>query len=211
MSQIIPPDPLTRHIPHHRPSPILLTCPCTLQPPHLRRDPNPHAQIPRSQHDRIQISFWKESRCGTLGPVIQEDLQDATIDDTEESECLRIRIDEAVGTELVREERVVETADVTPIDPERRVPSEVKAPTNGFPCDRGEEGEVRGAGCVCNGDRGDVDGEGEGATRNRVRVVVVQGAIDEVGGVGEGSEGRVQWCEVVGVGEEGVGGSGGIC
>ena len=211
MPQIIPLDLLTgnascRDIASHRPiAPSFFSIrPGALQPINFSPDTYTFIQLPGPKHKRIELALREERHGGGFGPVVQEHLQDRPIDDAQEPERPRVRVDEAVGAELVRQEGVVVPADGAAIDPERGVAAEEEAAAEGFAGDGRQEGEVCGPCCVDGGDACYVEGEGEGARGHGGAVVMDERGVDQAGGVGYGGRGCVDGLQAVRVGEQRV-------
>ena len=99
-----------------------------------------------------------------------------------------VGINEIVHAEFIREEwvRAIEPVGVATIKEKGRVAAEEEAATNGLTSDRGEEGEVSGAGGVDQGDVGDGHVETDGVRGDSCRIIVEQRGVGEFSRIGQG-------------------------
>ena len=175
MTQPISPDFLLRghgDIAPHRSVRAFLGRPRALEPPHFHTHTHARVQPLRRNHQRIERRLREEGCRRAPQPAVEENLQDRAIDDDVQAKGLRVRVDQVRDAELVGEERVVEPADVAPVDPEGRVAAEEEAAPHRFPAHGREEGEVRRAGRVRGGDPRRVQGKMQGSAWDRDAVII---------------------------------------
>ena len=189
MPQIIPPHPLPRHhgriprnIPHrprttHLPRSTHLRSPSALQSPHPDLNQHPLIQPRRSNKHGIQRPRWKKSSRSAPDPTVEKHLDDTPIQHDLHPARPGIRIHEVRDREFVREERVLETAHVAPVQEEGGVAAQVQPAADALARDGGQEGEVRGTRRVRGGDVADVDAEVDGAAGDAGAVVVQHGGV----------------------------------